>query len=700
LRHLKQDLLLHGLCSELVLDRLEESHVAEYLATEFADGSLPVDLAHLVHRRSGGNALFMVAIVEDLRKRGLIVQDRGRWALAAPLQAIDSTLVPETLQQMLQVQFEQLSAPEQRILGAACVAGERFSACAVAAMLDMPADEVEERCEELAKRLRFVRSAGIYGLPNGTESAHYEFRHSLYRDALYQGLSDVNRSKLHRRLGKQLKVLSGPGRTALASEIALHLEKGRAYEDAVHYLIRAAENAADRFAYRDSIRILEHALELLAQMDATGRAETEIQILELIGDAHYWLGAMRDCARAHEAQAARAAHEALKPAEVNALSCLVRPYGFIDPDRGIAAIERAVNISAGIADPVLHARSQMLAACTRLLYDTWRREDAERCAVANQTLRGLGIAGLPAYHEMLYGHVQSLAGNYDEALRIAETGVPGTNQPSNLMAFFFALSGKTVALLHSGRFGELQNVVRAGVAMAEKNGNVPWLFMLREAWLRTLVLDFSGAERLCDMLTHAGTENPTGQPEAIARFAAGYSELDGGHHDRALRYFQQICDPQITPKFFLHWHWRVRARIGLSDVWLASGDLGKARSAADHSVEAALASAEPNLHALAWDAAARVAMAEGDWESAADKLRKGLAVLEQFEIPATAWRVHATAWDWHRHAGNVEAAGTHRRRAEAILLQLAHSFEPDEPLRNSFLEAAPIRRIREAVAAR
>ena len=138
----------------------------------------------------------------------------------------------------------------------------------------------------------------------------------------------------------------------------------------------------------------------------------------------------------------------------------------------------------------------------------------------------------------------------------------------------------------------------------------------------------------------------------------------------------------------------MNAQLGLSDVWLASGNLRKARLEADRFLESALSTAEPNLQALAWDVGARVAMAEKDWKAAEEKIEKGLAVLQAFEIPTTAWRVHATRSDLHRQVKNDTAAEVHRARAEAIILALANSFAPDDPLRDAFLAAAPVRRIR------
>jgi hypothetical protein len=260
-----------------------------------------------------------------------------------------------------------------------------------------------------------------------------------------------------------------------------------------------------------------------------------------------------------------------------------------------------------------------------------------------------------------------------------------------MMVHFFALSGKTLALLHSGRFGELMQVLQAGRQMAAKNGNDPWLFAFREAWLRTVVLDFDGAQRLCERVAATATGYPTGQPETIARLAAGYGALERGRHDDAVRSFREILDPSTTPRFFLHWYWRMSARLGLANVWLASRRLRDARTEADDFLDAASSTDDPNLQALAWEVQARVAMAEEDGKSAEDDLRNALDVLARFDIPTVAWRVHATCADLYRRAQDGEAAETHRAQGEAVLSRLADSFAADEPLRRSLRAAAASR---------
>jgi len=577
------------------------------------------------------------------------------------------------------------------------VAGERFSVWAITPILEMDKEHLEDLCEGLTERQQFIRSAGIHQLADGVASAHYEFRHSLYREVLYRRLSEVNRSKLHRRLGERLEGLCTPCKPELASELALHFEEGHEYERAIRYLMLTADSAAKRFAYRDSIEVLQHALELLARLSTSSGADVEVQILEFIGDAHFALGAMAESAKAYEAAPSRAAQAGLKAAQVSALTCLVRPFGFIDPDRGIAAMDHAVQVSRSFDDRLLLARTQMLAASCRLLYDAWRKEDADLCASAHDTLCNLGDRDTPLFHQMIYAHVQALQGNYQEAFQIFEAGIPKMDHATSLIVHFFALSGKTIALLRVGQLGEVLRIVRAGRELAEKNGNDPWLFNFREAWLRTLVLDFEGTRRVCEMILRSKAENPTETLARIAmgyaRVAAGYAELDRQEYDQAIVHFRQVRDPEVTPKFFLHWIWRMTAQLGLSNVWLQSGNISNARLEADGFLDSALSTADPHLQALAWEMKTRVAMAQKDWMGAPEYVQRALAIVDKFEIPVAAWQVHATAWRLYGHAKEHKAAEANRALAEACILKIANSLAEDESLRESFLSARPVARI-------
>jgi predicted ATPase len=313
LKALKEDLLIHTLCHEIRLERLEESDVAEYITLEFADRSFPADFANQVYRHSGGNALFMVTIVQDMLKKGLIAEVDGKWGLTRKLEDVEPS-VPETLQQLIETQFEQLDKVEQNILRSASVAGDRFSVWAIAATMEIEPGSIEDACERLAERQQFIEAAGLQQLASSEFSAHYEFKHSLYREVLYRRLSEGNRSKLHQLLGQRLEALCVPCEQELATELAAHFEEGHEYEQAVRYLTLAAESAARRCAYRDSIEILHHTLELVAKLSPRHRGELEAQILESIAHAHFAAESLAGSTHTCETVASQAGKVGLKTA--------------------------------------------------------------------------------------------------------------------------------------------------------------------------------------------------------------------------------------------------------------------------------------------------------------------------------------------------------------------------------------------------
>jgi len=689
LKALKQDLVLHNLSHELNLERLEEPDVEEYLEIHFAGGEFPEGFANLIYRHSGGNALFLVNILLDMVKRGLVARVDGSWKLNVALEDVEPR-VPETLDQLIEAQFQQLSAEEQRILRGASVAGERFSVWAISPAAEVEPEIIEDACERLAERLQFIKAAGINVLANGQISAHYDFRHSLYREVLYRRLSEAARAKLHLQLAQRLQAFCDPCEQEQSTELAQHFEGGHDYEQAIHYLILSAKNAAGRFAYRDSIEILRHALELVPLAGGAKRVEMEIQALVQIGDTNYASGNMDDSAHAYEDAAARAAQAGLGAAQVTALIRLVHPMGLIDVDRAVAVVEQADRVSASLDEPMLQARTEMLAACARLYYHTWRSEDAELYSSARQSVERLSGGQFP---EMHYAHLHPLQGNYQEALKIAEDGILKISGTTNTVAYLLALGAKTVALMHLGRLGEALQVMRSAILKAEKNGNDPWVLKIREAWLRTVAMDFAGAQQLCETMIRSNSGYPTGQPRAIAWIAGGNAALLQANCKEALENFRQVIDEDVTPKFFLHWYWRMHARLGVVNALVASGKLGEARGEADSLLEDALASADPSLQALAWKVNAKLGIAEKNWEGAEKSIRSGLALLEKFEIPMAAWRLDSTAWDLYRQTKNEKTAEFHRKRAETCVLKIANSFAPEEPLRATFLAAAPVRRI-------
>lgn len=279
LRTVTQELQLHRYCKELRLPFLTAEQVGDYLTRRFAGETYGRDAlqetARLIHRRTEGNPLFMVNVVDDLLSRGGLHVNGG-----------EDLGIPETLRQMIARQVDSLSSEEQQTLEVASVVGAEFAAAAVAAGLGAEVSKSEGWCAALARRERFLRTNGASEWSDGTASARYGFMHALYQEALYERVPLARRVKLHRRIGERLEAAYGEQRREVAAELAMHFEQGRDYWKAVQYLRQAGENAVQRSAPQEAISLLGKALKLLTTLpDSVARRRQELSLQVILGPA-------------------------------------------------------------------------------------------------------------------------------------------------------------------------------------------------------------------------------------------------------------------------------------------------------------------------------------------------------------------------------------------------------------------------------
>jgi len=259
LRAIERDLRIHECCVHVPLGFLAAGAVGDYVRQRFA-GAAPRDLGRFLHRRTEGNPLFMVSVAEDLVLRGVLTQVGGRWRLTREPAALEA---PPTVLQLLARDLERIEQGAREILRVASLAGMEFSAAAVAAGAELPVEEVEERCETLARAGRFLVAAGSAAWPDGTVASRYAFIHALHREVLAADLTAARRARLHAEVGRRKERGYAGEAAEHAAELALHFDEGRDPERAIRYLALAGEQAARRYAHREATEHLRRALALL-----------------------------------------------------------------------------------------------------------------------------------------------------------------------------------------------------------------------------------------------------------------------------------------------------------------------------------------------------------------------------------------------------------------------------------------------------
>jgi DNA-binding winged helix-turn-helix (wHTH) protein/tetratricopeptide (TPR) repeat protein len=706
LKALMRDLPVRRLCREIALSSLSEAEVEEYLAARSPASRPPQGLSELVHRHSEGNPLFIVAALEHMAKRNLLTCANGQWQLQRPLEQIEFE-VPDDLRDMIEAQLERLSAQEQSALELASIAGASFSASLIGSAADIDLRRLEDLYEELSRRHPFVKWVGSQPIPDGSGTERYEFVHALYRRVLYDRQLPGRRARLHRQIGERLAAMHAQQIEDVVPELAYHFEQAADWPRAIEYLQRAAEIAARRYAHRQADSMLTRALELVGQLPAAQRAQTEPPLLATLA-AHRMAALDMRAIETLETLAARAADHGLIDVQARALLDLSFILSFTSAERSLEAAQRALRLSAG-QDPAMRLRTRVGCAFRRLFAGGWNAQDSlEYRAGLVELCESHGLP--PLASDLLEDSlIRWTSADYRGARRCAlEACAKGLEPGANPNLRFDYDSAGNVAPINLLFLGEWSGALKefaAAMAEAQKNANDHNILRLRvyQAWLHLHALDFSGVLALCesavpllrDPVLRRASGWPIGLPRQLrnALILSGSASAALGDHERALEDLSAAASDMDREPVYLDWYWRMPLAAGLTEVWLAKGDRVRARLEAERFVDMALATAERTYQGFAWEANARVALANRDNARARDYIAKAASTVQGFEVPLAAWQIHATAARIEELSGNPKSASSHRNVSRNTILRLANSLPDQDPLREIFLSAPAVARV-------
>lgn len=276
LASLRQELRLHRLCTEVDLESLSEAQLGDYLQVRFG-GPAPEPFVRTLHAHTSGLPLFIVNVVDELVETGRLHRGEAGWEFPEA----GGLAVPPSIVGVIERQIARLSPLQQRVLGAASVAGVEFAHLPLAEVLQMPAPEVQGLLDEAAARLSWLRCVGAISLEGGQVAARYVFDHTMYRHVLHERLAAAQRLLWHRAWAAALASMHGRAVADFATELALHFELGDAPADAAAQWAIAAARALARGAGQEALQVARHALRL-AQPAIDAPLELELRVLEAV----------------------------------------------------------------------------------------------------------------------------------------------------------------------------------------------------------------------------------------------------------------------------------------------------------------------------------------------------------------------------------------------------------------------------------
>jgi len=242
--------------AQLRLDALSTESAKELLASLLGTDPGVQSLKQTLIEHTEGNPLFLEESVRALAETGQLVGYKGTYR---PGRALSATEVPPTVQALLAARIDRLESEDKRLLQTASVIGKDVAFALLKAVCDVNESELASGLAHL-QAAEFVYEAGLF------PELEYTFKHALTHEVAYGGLTNDRRRALHGRIVQAIEALYADRLDEQVERLAHHAQRGEVWSKAVTYLRQAASKASSRWAFRETARYLELALEAIERL--------------------------------------------------------------------------------------------------------------------------------------------------------------------------------------------------------------------------------------------------------------------------------------------------------------------------------------------------------------------------------------------------------------------------------------------------
>ncbi len=228
-------------------------------------------LRRVAAERCEGNPFFVEELVRAFRERGDLVLEDGAYELREGTER----LVPATISALIASRVDRLPASARELLADAAALGKEFPLAHLRALA------APERFED---DLALVERRGFLDRQNEGPVSALSFRHVLTQEVGYGALLQPDRQTRHRRAAEMLERLYRGRTQEVCDQLAHHWSQSDRREQALPYLLTAADSAVAVGANQEAIGHLQSALALMSEHPAAApKAQKDFVRLKLAG---------------------------------------------------------------------------------------------------------------------------------------------------------------------------------------------------------------------------------------------------------------------------------------------------------------------------------------------------------------------------------------------------------------------------------
>ncbi|HEX7360749.1 MAG TPA: AAA family ATPase [Bryobacteraceae bacterium] len=692
LRNCRIEMQAHQQCDEIALGLLNPEDIGNLLHLRFSPNDFPGDLAGWVRRRTDGQPLFTVSLLEFLASRGTIANVNGCWILTSEM----TLEIPDSVRAMIRKKIEALDARSRLTLQYASVEGEEFLSTVVAGLLGEDQLEVEEHLAVLANTHRLIEIRGEDELPDGALATRYAFAHALYQNVFYDELVSQRRALLHNRAGEQLLKHYRDRAPRIAVQLAMHFERGRNWARAIEFLLLAGTNATSVYANIQAEMHYTRALELAPRLAPEARPETEFRIYEKRAAVYLTTHSVVpatgmptsrfDLSIADCKEMIVRARAAGSPAlECLALYTLGNTFFYANriPEMW-SALQEMLKLAERTQSDVARLQTVALMAQAHLALGDLPAAEKEFAEVIERAwlIDKRTLLGVLDWHALLrffqseYLNAEKL---FRETLDLSsELGDAFRNLKSH---YFLCLT-----LANLGRISEAFEILSRAVDMARRNGDVYWSARVPNCfgWIHRELEDIEGAVAFDRDGADTARRLAVVEAEVNSVINLGFDYFRAGD-DKSGCLAMKSAESLLSQAPLLRWRFEIRFQAARAEQTLSKPDaLCLLEKATKYGARKYIVAGRTML--------AKIAMAEGDLVTGEAELNAALTILREFPAPLVAWKTWSMLGRVYTGLQKAGAARAAYREAASVVREIAGNVS-DGRLREIFLGSAAVQEV-------
>ena len=257
----------NDLFQEIALKRLSQINYFDFILSML--GVDLGDLVKLIYKETEGNPFFAIETLRLLIQQNVLIKEDAHWKLSKNINEVE---IPRKVYDVVVRRINALKDEERDILDCASVVGEEFSFGVVENVSGLGRIELLKSLNNIERKYSLIHSF----------EDKCRFDHSKIREVLYNEIALKLRKEYHSMIAKYMEEANKDRLEEVVNELAYHYYRSGNAQKGVPYLLKAGEDAREKWAAYEAVRFYSQALEMMG--DDERWSDERTKTLEALGD--------------------------------------------------------------------------------------------------------------------------------------------------------------------------------------------------------------------------------------------------------------------------------------------------------------------------------------------------------------------------------------------------------------------------------